>query len=100
MRDNLPSLGPGVLMVSLDVEPNEDGAILRRYADQNQFPWRFAVAPRQLSQALRESFGNQFLNPPSEPMVIIDQKGVAHLVPYGHRDVARLRQLLAQFSAG
>jgi len=86
-------------MVSIDVEPNEDGAILKRYANQNQFPWHFAVAPRQLSQALRDSFGNQFLNPPSEPMVIIDQKGGAHLVPYGHRDAGKLRQLLAQFTA-
>ena len=86
-------------MVSLDVEPNEDGATLRRYADQQHFDWRFAVPSPAFLRLLRDRFGTQFLNPPSEPMFIVDQRGGAHQIPFEHRDAGRLRELLAKNSA-
>ena len=86
-------------MVSLDIEPNEDAAILHRYAEQQHFGWRFAVAPSAVLRALRDRFGGQFLNPPSEPMFIVDQHASTHPLPFEHRDAARLRQLLAANSA-
>jgi hypothetical protein len=45
----------------------------------------------------QNAFGTQFLAPPSEPMFIVDPKGAAHLVPFGHRDAATIRALVAKY---
>lgn len=99
MKDTLPSLGPDVLMVSVDVDTTENADQLRRFADQHGFAWRLAIAPREMLVELQRAYGTQFLTPPSEPMLIVDPKGEAHLVPFGHRDANRLRALVAQYRA-
>jgi hypothetical protein len=86
-------------MVSIDVDASENAGQLRRFADEHGFAWRFAIAPRELLAELQRSFGTEFLNPPSEPMTIVDPKGQGHLVPFGHRDANRLRQLVSQYRA-
>ncbi|MGI8609800.1 MAG: hypothetical protein ACR2MY_11320 [Candidatus Dormibacteria bacterium] len=83
----------------MDIEPNEEAGILKRFADQHSFGWRFAVSPRDFSLAVRQAYGDQFLNPPSEPMMIIDRRGAAHLLPFEHRSAGRIRQLLAQYNS-
>jgi hypothetical protein len=99
VKDTLPSLGPDVLMVSLDVDTTESPDQLRRFAEQHGFEWRFAVAPRDMLVELQRAFGTQFLTPPSEPMFIVDPRGEAHLVPFGHRDGNTLRTLVARYRA-
>ena len=99
MKDTLQSLGPDVLMVSVDVDTTENADQLKRFADQHDFAWRFAIAPREMLVELQRSYGAQFLTPPSEPMLIVDPKGEAHLVPFGHRDANKLRALVAQYRA-
>ena len=97
MKDALPSFGDGVLMVSLDIDTNEDAALLRRYAEQNSFGWRFAVAPRDAVRQLGEAFGTQFLAPPSEPMFVVDRAGTPHLLPFGRKSAEALRTALSQY---
>ena len=97
MKDSLPSLGADVVMVSVDVDTTENADQLRRFADQHGFGWRFAIAPREMLVELQRAYGAQFLTPPSEPMLIVDPKGEAHLVPFGHRDANKLRALVAQY---
>jgi hypothetical protein len=99
VKNTLPSLGPDVLMVSVDVDTTENADQLRRFAEQHGFEWRLAIAPREMLVELQRAFGTQFLTPPSEPMFIVDPKGEAHLVPFGHRDGNRLRALVAQYRA-
>ena len=96
MKNTLPSLGD-VVMVSIDIDTNEDAEQLRRYADQQGFSWRFAIAPREMLRQLATAFGTQFLDPPSEPMFMVDPKGAPHLVPFEHRDAARLAALVRQY---
>lgn len=93
MRDSLASLGEDVVMISLDVDPNEDADLLRRYADQNGFAWRLAVAPRELAAELVQRYGNRFATPPSEPKLFI---GPAREVTaeFGRKDAAELRALV------
>lgn len=94
MQAVLPELGPGVVYVSIDVDPNETPDLLRRYVERHGFSWRFAVAPRELAAALADAFGAQVLNPPSTPIVIIDPRGEARLTPFGHKDASALRELV------
>ena len=84
-------------MVSVDVDATENAGQLARFGDQYGFPWRLAIAPKEMLAAFQQAFGTQFLTPPSEPMFIVDAKGVAHLVPFGHRDAKTLRQLVAKY---
>ena len=50
----LPDLvGPNagdLVRVSLDVDPNEDAAILKKYADANAFDWYVAIAPIEVGR--------------------------------------------------
>ena len=97
MRDTLPSLGPDVLMVSLDTDLNENADLLRRYVDQNGFPWRFALVTREIARELGETFGTQFLTQPSEPMFIVDPRGTPHLLPFGRKSADALRRAVQQY---
>ena len=99
MKDTIPSLGPDVLMVSLDVDTSENADQLRRFSEQHGFDWRFAIAPREMLVELQRSYGTQFLTPPSEPMFVVDAKGEAHLIPFGRRDANALRAIVDRYRA-
>ena len=86
-------------MVSVDIDTTENAAQLARFGDQHGFAWRLAIAPREILVAFQREFGTEFLTPPSEPMFVVDPKGVAHLVPFGHRDAATIRALVAKYRA-
>ncbi len=84
-------------MVSLDTDPNENADLLRRYADQNGFPWRFALAPREILRELGDTFGTQFPTQPSEPMFLVDPRGAPHLLPFGRKSATALRGFVQQY---
>jgi hypothetical protein len=86
-------------MVSVDVDTTENADQLTRFAEQHGFAWRLALAPREMLVELQRAFGAQFLTPPSEPMLIVDANGEAHLVPFGHRDGNTLRAIVARYRA-
>ncbi len=83
-------IGDAALSVAIDVDLNEDEALLKTHADRNGFTWRFAVAPPELAQALVDEFGSSFLNPPSVPMFLIDREGGVHLLDFGVKSVEYL----------
>lgn len=98
IKDLLPSLGADVVMVSIDGDPNEDTALLKRYAERNGFTWRFAVAPRDFMGSLAGEFGNSYLNPPSDPLFVISAKdGLAHRLPSGSKSADELRAIVARY---
>lgn len=84
-------------MVSLDTDPNENAELLRRYVEQTGFSWRFALAPRELIRELGDTFGTQFLTQPSEPMFLVDPRGVPHLLPFGRKSADALRSAVQQY---
>jgi peroxiredoxin len=81
----------------LDVDPNEDAEDLKAYADKNGFTWTYAVAPREVAREIGQLYGDQFLNPPSTPMFIVDQQGQVHLLPFGRKTAGDLQEALAPF---
>lgn len=84
-------------MVSLDTDPNENAELLRRYVEQTGFPWRFALASRDVIRELGDTFGTQFLTQPSEPMFLVDPRGVPHLLPFGRKSADALRSAVQQY---
>jgi thiol-disulfide isomerase/thioredoxin len=74
---------PDLVLVTLDVDPNENAADLKKYIETNGFTWTYAVAPAEVSNELAKLYGNQFLNPPSTPMLVIDRNGDVTVLPLG-----------------
>ncbi len=90
MRDDLVSLG-------LDIDPNETAGTLKAYTNKNGFDWVYAVAPVDVAREIGHLYGDQFLNPPSAPMLIIDRQGQAHPLPFGVKSAQALQDALASY---
>ncbi len=91
MRDDFVSL-------SLDIDPNEDETTLTKYTQQNSgFDWRYAVAGPDLARAIGKTFGDQFLNPPSAPVFVIDRHGAAHALPFGVKSAEDLMKAIQPY---
>jgi thiol-disulfide isomerase/thioredoxin len=94
-------LGPSVdlVRVSLDVDPNEDASILKKFAAANQFDWYIAVAPIEVGRFLEVNYDQGYLNPPLQPMLIIDRTGGVYGLPFGIKSAESIGKTLAQYLA-
>lgn len=81
----------------LDVDANEDAGDLKAYAEKHGFTWIYTVAPREVAREIGQLYGDQFLNPPSTPMLIVDRQGEVHLLPFGRKTAKDLQEALAPF---
>ena len=99
VRDLHASLGErdGFVSLGLDIDPNESADALKSYVDTNDFHWYYAVPSVDVVREIASLYGDQFLNPPSTPMLIIDRKGVAHALPFGIKSADDLLKALQPF---
>jgi thiol-disulfide isomerase/thioredoxin len=87
-----------LVSVSLDIDPNETQDILMKYVDSNSsFNWEYAISPAALSREFGKTYGDQFLNPPSTPVLIIDRHGIAHPLPLGIKSAEALMKAVQPF---
>lgn len=96
----LPTLlGPStdLVRISLDVDPNEDATILKKFAVTNKFDWYIAVAPIEVGRFLETNYDQGYLNPPLQPMLIIDRTGGVYGLPFGIKSAESIQKTLAQF---
>jgi len=96
LREKLGMLDDFVT-IGLDIDPNENAADLKNYVASNGFDWLFAVPPADVSREIAKLYGDQFLNPPSAPILIIDRKGVAHPLPFGIKSADDLFKAVDQY---
>jgi hypothetical protein len=89
-RDDFQSVG-------IDVDINENLAGLKDYIAKNGFDWTYTIANADVAREIGERYGQQFLNPPSAPMFIIDRHGEAHPLPFGVKSAADLQKALEPF---
>lgn len=88
-----------LVTISLDVDPNEDETILKKYAAANGFTWRIAVAPIEVGRFLEMNYDQQYLNPPLQPMLFIDRTGGVYGLPFGIKSAESIQKTLAQYLA-
>jgi len=81
-----------LVSVSLDVDLNEDRASLKEYVGEYGFDWHFAVAPLEVARALGNLYSAEYLNPPLNPMLIIDRDGNVHTLEYGKKSAETLQK--------
>ena len=89
-----------LIIIALDIDPNENGDTLKTYATGNGFDWIYAVVPADVSREIGNLYGDQFLNPPSTPILIIDQKGEAHPLPFGLKNAEELMKAIEPYLKG
>mgnify|MGYP001028028536 CR=1 FL=1 len=89
-RDDFVSIG-------LDIDPNEEIDMLKEYTARHGFDWMYAIAPREVAREIAQRYGDQFLNPPSTPMFIIDRQGEVHPLPFGIKNSVTLKDYLEPF---
>lgn len=89
-RDDFVSIG-------LNIDPNEETSKLLAFINDKGFDWIYAVSPVDVSRDLASLYGDQFLNPPSTPMLAIDRHGVAHPLPFGIKSADDLLKFLQPF---
>ena len=86
-----------LISVSLDVDPNEEVAALKEYTEENDFKWRFAIAPMDVARELSSLYGAQFLNPPVSAMLIIDRSSNVHTLEFGKKSAEMLLETLKPY---
>ncbi len=89
-RDDFVSIG-------LAIDPNEDASKLKGFVDEQGFDWLYSVSPADVSREIAALYGDQFLNPPSTPMLLIDRHGVVHPLPFGIKSADELLQFIQPF---
>jgi thiol-disulfide isomerase/thioredoxin len=70
-QDALAGVGDEATVVSLNVDGNEDGDTVAEHAANNEFDWRFAVAPVPITQSLIDEFGTDVTTPPTSPLAVV-----------------------------
>lgn len=89
-RDDFVSVG-------IDIDTNENLDDLKAYIASNGFTWMYAVATPEVAREFSQLYGDQFLNPPSTPKLIIDRHGEAHLLPFGIKSAEDLLEYLTPY---
>ena len=89
-RDDFVSIG-------LDIDPNENTSALKAYVENKGFNWLYAVPSKDVSREIASLYGDQFLNPPSTPIVVIDRHGDAHPLPFGIKSADDLMKAIQPF---
>ena len=86
-----------LVRISLDIDPNEDSTILKKYAAKNKFDWYIAVAPSEVGQFLAKNYDVEFLNPPLQPMLFIDKTGGVYGLPFGAKSAISIQKTIAPY---
>jgi cytochrome oxidase Cu insertion factor (SCO1/SenC/PrrC family) len=86
-----------LILLSLDVDSHEDEASLKKYTEDFDFEWRFAVGSLEVVRALGNLYNAEYLNPPLEPMLLIDRQGNAYQLPYGLKEADKLQSIIKPY---
>ncbi len=89
--------GDAIIHISLDTDPNEDEARVREHIERNDLDWYFAVAPIEMTNALRDDFGLRIISAPSAPVVLICEDQSARFLRSG---IKRADELISEVEKG
>lgn len=83
--------------VSLDIDANEDLDTVKSYLATTGFYWLYAVVPANVPREIGSLYGDQFLDPPSAPILIIDRHGTTHPLPFRVKSTDDLSQAVNMY---
>lgn len=85
-----------VVIISLDVEPNETASILLRHMNDYNIAWRAAVAPQPMIERLVTEFGTIATTVTATPLIFIAPDGETELYGRGLKPSRVLQDLVAE----
>ena len=88
-----------VSYVLLDVDPSETGPALAEYRERNGFTGTYAIATRDVARALVADFGDQVVNPPATPMILIASDGQITAPDFRHKSAGEIVELARSHGA-
>lgn len=88
---------PELVSIGLDIDPNESAPDLKAYIENNGFDWTYAVSSPEVSREIANLYGDQFLNPPATPMLLVDRLGQVHVLPFGIKSAQELQAFIQPF---
>jgi hypothetical protein len=71
--------------------------MLKSYLNDTGFDWLYTVASKDVSRDIASLYGDQFLDPASAPVLIIDRHGAVHALPFGLKKVDDLLQAVNMY---
>jgi thiol-disulfide isomerase/thioredoxin len=83
--------------IGIDIDTNEKLNDLKAYVASNGFDWTYSIASPGVAREIGQLYGAEFLNPPSTPMLIVDQQGTAHPLSFGIKSAKDLQKALAPY---
>ncbi len=92
-----PALADKLSVVALDIDPHEEAAALKSYAEMHAFNWDFVISPLDVSRQLGSQYGDQILNPTATPMLLVDQHGQVHMLPFGIKSAGDLMKAIQPY---
>jgi len=90
-------MNPDLVFIALGIDPMENAANLKNYADRNGFDWIFTVSSDAVAAEIGSTYGQMFLDPASAPILVIDRKGQAHPMPFGVKSADDLAKFIEPF---
>ena len=85
-------VGEDVVLVSVDTDPNEDAAIVKNHAAENNLDWYFAVGGATFTQSLIDEFGLTVVNAPAAPVVLVCEDGATRYLSSGVKPAESLNE--------
>lgn len=82
--------GDTVVRISLNMDPNEDEAKVRKHIEEHGLDWYFAISPPELTKALIDEVGLAILSAPLSPVILICEDQSVRLLPGGVKSAEAL----------
>ncbi|MFC7072079.1 TlpA family protein disulfide reductase [Halovenus rubra] len=75
--------GDDVTFIDITIDENDNPADLREHANDNEFGWRFAVAPNQMTSDLVDNYGQRVAIAPQSPVIVVCPDGTTKTLDKG-----------------
>lgn len=92
LHELLGEMNTDLISVGVGIDINEDADMLKNYVQKQGFDWYYSIATAEVANEIGNLYGTQFLNPPSTPILLIDRSGTVHVLPFGIKDAASLKE--------
>jgi thiol-disulfide isomerase/thioredoxin len=88
-------IGESFISISLDTDPNEDEARVLEHIERNNFNWRYAVSPAEVTKELIDEFGPSVVNAPSTPIILICSPEKYRILQFGIKNIDELKSAIS-----
>ncbi len=86
--------GSDLVIISLDLDTNEDAQALIDYSNVDNFEWQFVTSTLPMYHDLGNRYGALYLDPTLGPFLLVDRKGQVTNIELGLKTADELKTLL------